>query len=568
MGLVRRTVHEFLEVTMPSRNRFGFGSPSVLAAALILTAIVVTLSAQAPSKTKDRTTAHAAAGLFTHSDNCIACHNTLRTAAGEDVSIGTAWRSTIMANAARDPYFHASVRRETLDHSAQSSEIQDECSACHVPMAHQAARTLGTRATVLAEPDKPEPDAHDRLARDGVSCTVCHRIANDGLGSSSSFNGNFQLSPTRADGVREVFGPFAVDKGRHTIMRSTTGFEQVEAPHVRQSELCATCHTLITSAIGSDGRVIGSLPEQMNYQEWRHSDFSREERSCQSCHMPRADGPLRVSSVLGEARDGLSRHAFVGGNAFMLRMLNRFRDALGVEAPSTELEATARRTEEQLRRDTATLDVSTPRGVDGAIEFDVTVRNLTGHKFPTGYPARRAWLHVRVVGDDGRPLFDSGALGADGAIAGNANDADKTTFEPHYDVIDQADQVQIYESILGDERSRPTTGLLSAVRYLKDNRLLPRGFDKHTADPQIAVAGAAADDATFAGGGDRVRYRIGAAGRRWSRIEVELIYQPIGYRWAHNLAEYNTRETSAFTQYFRAMEGSTASIVASATLLN
>ena len=86
----------------------------------------------------------------------------------------------------------------------------------------------------------------DRLASDGVSCTVCHQIAPDGLGSPASFNGNFVVRPPRADGVRAAFGPFDVDAGRHTIMRSVTGFEQVEAAHVRQSELCASCHTLVT----------------------------------------------------------------------------------------------------------------------------------------------------------------------------------------------------------------------------------------------------------------------------------------------------------------------------------
>ena len=124
-------------------------------------------------------------------------------------------------------------------------------------------------------------------------------------------------------------------------------------------------------------------------------------------------------------------------------------------------------------------------------EFEVGVHNLTGHKFPTGYPARRAWLHVRVLDDDGGPLFESGALSSDGAIVGNDNDADPRAFEAHYETIDRDDQVEIYESILGDADSRPTTGLLSAVKYLKDNRLLPRGFDKKTADPQIGVFGAA-----------------------------------------------------------------------------
>ena len=74
--------------------------------------------------------------------------------------------------------------------------------------------------------------------------------------------------------------------------------------------------------------------------------------------MPRAEGPIRVSSVLGAERDGLSRHAFVGGNAFMLRLMNRFRTDLGIEAEAAQIEATARLTEQQLRETTATVAVS------------------------------------------------------------------------------------------------------------------------------------------------------------------------------------------------------------------
>ena len=55
-------------------------------------------------------TGHLDLGLFTHSENCVACHNNLSTATGEDVSIGTTWRSTMMANSARDPYWHAGVQ--------------------------------------------------------------------------------------------------------------------------------------------------------------------------------------------------------------------------------------------------------------------------------------------------------------------------------------------------------------------------------------------------------------------------------------------------------------------------
>ena len=66
---------------------------------------------------------HENLALFAHSDACIACHNNLTTSRGEDVSIGSMWRATIMANSARDPYWQASVRRETIDHPIRGAEI-------------------------------------------------------------------------------------------------------------------------------------------------------------------------------------------------------------------------------------------------------------------------------------------------------------------------------------------------------------------------------------------------------------------------------------------------------------
>jgi hypothetical protein len=82
---------------------------------------------------------HASSPAFQTSDRCVACHNGMRTRSGEDWSIGVDWRSSIMANSSRDPYWQGSVRRETLDHSSASSEIQDECSHCHMPMGYYEA---------------------------------------------------------------------------------------------------------------------------------------------------------------------------------------------------------------------------------------------------------------------------------------------------------------------------------------------------------------------------------------------------------------------------------------------
>jgi len=136
-------------------------------------------------------------------------------------------------------------------------------------------------------------------------------------------------------------------------------------------------------------------------------------------------------------------------------------------------------------------------------------------------------------------IFESGRVTAEGLIEGNDNDADASRFEPHYTEIKATEEVQIYESILSDQRGGVTTGLLTAVDYLKDNRLLPRGFDKASADRDIAVRGDAAGDADFVGGSDRIRYSIDTAGASGPfTVEAELLYTPIGFRWARNLEPY------------------------------
>ncbi len=360
-----------------------------------------------------------------------------------------------------------------------------------------------------------------------------------------------------------MFGPFKIERGMTTIMRSATGFQPTEALHVRQSELCATCHTLVTKALGPKGEVIGELPEQMPFQEWKHSAYAGEQRSCQSCHMPVVEEDTPIASVLGAPRKGFARHTFIGGNFFMQRMLNRYRGDLGVVATPAEMDASIARDAWPIFRNRR-LNCRSIAPSDRAARLiaDVRVRNLTGHKLPTGYPSRRAWLHVTVRDRGGRVVFESGAIAPNGAIAGNDNDADALAVEPHYAEIRAPDQVQIYESVMGDPSGRPTTGLLTAVRYLKDNRLVPRGFDKATADPRIAVVGAAAQDADFGDSGDRVRYAIDVNPADGPfQIDAELRFQVIGFRWAENLRPYKAEETNRFVGYYESMASSSSEVL-------
>ena len=266
--------------------------------ACLMVALLHSVGAAPQKDNPHRKLSPAGLELFVPSTECVACHNGLTTAGNEDVSIGTMWRSTMMANSARDPYFQAGLRRETIDHPTRSDEIQDECAGCHAPMLQRAAHASGGGSDLLARL-APGADANasgHQLGVDGVSCTVCHQIADVGLGSRDTFNGQFRLAPASA-GVRQALGPFSVDNGRTRIMHSVTGFKQNQAAHIRESSLCATCHTLYTKAHDASGKVVGELPEQMNFQEWQHSSFYGEQKSCQSCHMPQVAEPTRIASV-------------------------------------------------------------------------------------------------------------------------------------------------------------------------------------------------------------------------------------------------------------------------------
>src|ERR1700736_1459484 len=250
----------------------------------------------------------------------LPCHNGLVTASGADVSIGFHWRASMMANSSRDPYWQGSVRREVIDHPESQAHIEDECSVCHMPITRYEAKLRGKEGEIFAHLPISTDETEQRQAADGVSCSVCHQITKEKFGTRDSYNGGFVVRGPDADGSRTEYGPFDVKQGRKTIMRSSTeGYHPEESKHIRESELCATCHTLITTALGAGGKTIGALPEQMPYPEWLHSDY-RNKQSCQDCHMPKINGPVQIARVLGEAREGARLHSFVGSNFFMLNI--------------------------------------------------------------------------------------------------------------------------------------------------------------------------------------------------------------------------------------------------------
>jgi hypothetical protein len=282
--------------------------------------------------------------------------------------------------------------------------------------------------------------------------------------------------------------------------------------------------------------------------------------------MPQIDEDAPIAAVLSEPRQGVRQHTFVGANFFMLNLLNNYRNDLSVKAMPAELNAEAERTREFLQSRSARVSIREVSAASGRLEVEVFVQNLTGHKLPTAFPSRRAWLHFLVRDPTGNVVFESGALQADGSIQGNDNDVDGSRFEPHYREITSPEQVQIYEPILKDAAGHVTTGLSAATGYLKDNRLLPSGFQKQTASQDIAVAGDAAEDPNFTDAGDLIRYSVPLPDVSGPyHVEAELWYQPIGFRWAHNLKPYQSSETRRFVSYYESMPAGSAIVLARAS---
>jgi hypothetical protein len=500
--------------------------------------------------------------LFSGSGNCAVCHVTgndvLVTPSGEDVSPVSGWRSTMMGNAARDPYWRAKVSAEIDAQPALQSAIEDKCATCHTPMTRTDAIHGGATSYSIANINN-EP-----LAMDGVSCTVCHQIRADSLGTAASYSGGYIITD-----AKEIFGPY--ENPEELVMNVSSGYKPVKGAHIEESEFCAACHTLFTPYTDNTGSIAGTFPEQMAYFEWKNSVYPAQDTQCQTCHMPAVADSMVISALPSTGnplRSPVFRHNFVGANTIMPAILKTNGAALGVTAGDAHFDSTLNRARVMLQDQSITLAAAATQTSD-TLDIDVTVTNLTGHKFPTGFPSRRAWLHVKVLDGNGVLLFESGRVDTNYEIIGL-----DAGYEPHHAVISDSQQVQVYEAVPADVDSQVTYTLLKGAFYIKDNRIPPSGFvTTHAEYTDMAILGEAALDDDFnidvgveGTGSDVVQYRVPVPlVDAQVAIQVDMYYQSIAPRFADDLFTHSTPEVAQFQTMYNAAD-KTPELAASLTV--
>ncbi len=480
---------------------------------------------------------------------------------GVNVSEYGEWRWSPMGLAGRDPVFFSQLESEqdylaaipdraiaghdpARTRATLRTQVVDLCMRCHGVMGkrtneidHGAGAHFDERWVFEAHPGTPQFH-YGGLARDGISCTVCHHIAQTKR-EQASLAYTLEKTNTGLFDVNEsdeINGPFESKLVATHPMKESLGATPVFSDLTKSARLCTSCHSIDLPVVDSPAKIHPIVPvmahdvEQNTYVEWVNSRFQTEykplkgAKSCQDCHMPAsvANPALDVSVPAIQTRialveddtypqaeqlapldditvrwrtSGFRRHELLGLNAFLLRTFQTNPDALGVRlgdymsGSTTDLHDAIGFVLQQARQQTATVDLRA-RVENGMLLADVGVANLTGHRFPSGVGFRRAFVELRVTDPDDHVVFDSGGTNANGEILGADGKPlpserfarlpdGRQAYQPHYDEqhpVASADQAEIFEELVQDKAGDFTESFIRRDRVFKDNRLLPQGW--------------------------------------------------------------------------------------------
>lgn len=317
---------------------------------------------------------------------------------------------------------------------------------------------LGTspRASLLANADQ------DRMTvADPASLSLGYAVG----------AGSYRFSP-HAIGQPERFGPLSWNNYTATLdpyvssvfnVNAYYGQGQFSGKHdgfrqvlFERAEFCAACHDVTNPLTIKNtlGRWTGGFPIERTYTEWRNSRYADRpgnanfdpafKRDCQTCHMQQDYGrpgtaqtlyaggapvaPISASACSnGPIRTVFHSHHFIGGNAYITRLMGADINAQGNVQPYPELSnlsyssasetsiyhnavwqnvGNAGPTAQHSRlawdrlRNVLQLSLSGPASANAGTTQPLSlsvVNNGSGHDFPTGFPeGRTAWVAVRA----------------------------------------------------------------------------------------------------------------------------------------------------------------------------
>src|SRR5690606_32575875 len=145
-------------------------------------------------------------------------------------------------------------------------------------------------------------------------------------------------------------------------------------------------------------------------------------------------------------------HEFAGANVFMVKMLKNNIEELNLAATPEQFDEAISATNIMLLDQSIDISLELIDRTQDMVYFDLKISNLAGHKFPSGYPSRRAFVEFLVKNEIGDTIFISGKTDENFEVIGHNPD-----FEPHYTVISTEDEVQIYEMVMADVNDEVTT---------------------------------------------------------------------------------------------------------------
>lgn len=270
-------------------------------------------------------------------ETCGDCHR----------AIHEGWKKSAHATAMESRLFQDALKLADADLGGSARRA---CLSCHSPLGTEVGDLTLTR----------------KVSWEGVTCDYCHSIRSvtfeNGVPKAS-----VQLSTVKSGPSKDSVSP------AHGVAFSSV--------HV-SSLICASCHEYKNP---QNFLVITT------YSEWKNSDYGKEEKTCQSCHMYAVKGNV-VDPRVKRSPSEINLHEMPG----------------------------SRSTEQLNRAITASMSASRQAG-----KVDVSIRisnSGAGHAVPTGSPMRRVILEVcaiayggkeqceqkiysrKLAGKDGKPL--------------------------------------------------------------------------------------------------------------------------------------------------------------------